>query len=112
MKERLNKKSGKLWLAIQKGKTSKEAAKEVGIDPRNVSHLKATDNYQALERSSFKEEILKHILASSIAEEHVKLIKQNEDKGVKLGAIKLAYETIEPEIPQEGEDQKVIVVLR
>jgi hypothetical protein len=108
----LEKKSGKMWLEIQRGKTPAEAARAVGIDPTNASHAIQTKNYQALEHSSFKEEILKHILMPQIAEEHVKLINQDTDRGVKLAAIKLAYDKIEPEGAITTEKEKIIVVLK
>lgn len=112
MKERLNKKSGKLWLAIQQGKTKKQAALEAGLNPANVSHAMQTENFQALERSSFKEEILKHITSAQIAEEHVRIIKESKEDSTRLAAIKLAYEKIEPEAVPDSEKQKVIVLLK
>lgn len=108
----LRTKAGKLWLGIQKGKTKKVAAIEAGLNPKNVSKAMATENYQALERSSYREEILKHITMAQIAGEHVKVIVQDKDLGAKNTAIKMAYEKIEPEAVPDKDEQKVLVILR
>jgi hypothetical protein len=111
-KAKLNTKSGKMWMEIQKGKTPTQAAKAVGIDPKNASHIMKTDNFQALEKSSYKEEILKHITMSQIAKEHIKVMTQDGDLGAKNTAIKLAIEKIEPQGTVHEEPEKVVVILK
>lgn len=111
-KPRLDTKSGKYWLARQKGKGKTEAAKELGINPRNVSHIEASQNFQALEKSSYKEEIIKHITLAQIAEEHIKVIRQDKDLGAKNTAIKIAVDRINPENEPIGDYEKVIVILK
>lgn len=108
----LNTKAGKLWVGMQKGKSKKEAAIEAGVNPKNVSHVMKTDNYVALESSSYKEEILKHITMAQIAEEHMKVMTQDKDLGAKNTAIKMALEKIEPESSLGNEPDKILVILK
>jgi hypothetical protein len=111
--DRLEKKSGKYWIERQKGKSKKESALAVGLNPSNVSHTEKTENFLALEASTYKEEIIKHITMAQIAAEHKKVIVQDGDLGAKNTAIKLALERIEPDGgPKEDTSQKVVVVLR
>lgn len=111
-KPNLNTKSGKLWLGLQKGMRPKDAAKEAGVSPANVTNLTRTDNFQALERSSYKEEILKHITMAQIAQEHVKVLTQDGDLGAKNTAIKLAIEKLEPGNAPAQEQEKIVVILK
>ncbi len=108
----LKSKSGKMWLEVQKGKRPSEAARAVGINPKNASHAMQTENFQALERSSYKEEILKKITMAQIAQEHIKVIVQDKDLGAKNTAIKMAYEKIEPDETNLDTPDKVLVILR
>lgn len=108
----LNTKAGKLWLGLQSGKSKKKAALEAGLNPANVSHAMKTENFQALERSSYKEEILKHITMAEVAQEHIKVLKQDGDLSAKNTAIKMALEKIEPENVPTGEAEKVLVILK
>ena len=112
MSERLKKKSGKLWMEVQKGKAPRVAAKELGIDPKNTGHLMRTDNYQELERSTYKEEILKHITMAQIASEHIKIMTQDGDLGAKNTAIKLALDKLEPQGTTTEEQEKIVVILK
>lgn len=101
-----------MWQEIQKGKTPREAALAVGANPLNASHIMQSQNYQALEKSTYKEEILKYISMAQIAEEHIKVIKQDKDLGAKNTAIKMAYEKIEPEGVVSNEKEKILVILK
>lgn len=112
VKANLATKSGKLWMEVNSGKSPKEAAKVVGIDPKNVGHMMRTEAYQALERSSYKEELIKHITLAQIAEEHMKVMTQDKDLGAKNTAIKMALEKIEPENAPQQDQEKIIVFLK
>ena len=112
VKPDLEKKSGKYWMERQKGKKKTEAALAVGLNPKNIAHVEQTENFLALEKSSFKEEILKHILMPEIAREHARLITEAKEDSTKLAAIKLAYDKIEPEGAIADNSQKVVVILK
>ena len=108
----LRTKAGKLWLELQKGTPKKKAALIVGVNPKNVAQVMRTQNFQALERSSYKEEILKHITLAQVAAEHVKVMTQDEDLAAKNTAIKMALEKIEPDNEPQSEPEKILVILR
>ena len=59
-----------------------------------------------------KDELLKKISISDIAEEQKKVILQDRDLGAKNVAIKQALSKIEPDDTPGNEDDKVIIVLR
>ena len=56
--------------------------------------------------------MLKHITLEMIAQEHIKNIKQDEDKGAKNKAIEMALAKIEPEDKMDSDDDKMLVVLK
>lgn len=105
-------KSGKLWLKMNEGKSRAEAAKELGISTRNAADLTQTRIYQELEKSSYKEEILKHITMAQIAQEHIKVLTQDEDLGAKNTAIKMALDKIEPTGEVQENNEKILVILK
>ena len=115
VKPDLTKKSGKYFLERVKGKTKSDAARAVDMSPKNTTIVEASPNYLALEAKygTIIDELQKQILLPSLIKEHAGLIEQNEEKSVKLAAIKLAYERLEPEGgPKEDNSQKVVVVLK
>ncbi len=103
-------KSGKLFLAQQKGLTDTEASKVAGISPNNVPELEATKTYLAITKK-FADTLLDKITMSEIAEAIKDNIKQSEDKGAKNNAVKIALDKIEPDnLPQTA--QQVNIVLK
>ena len=103
-------KSGKLFLAQQKGLTDAEASRQIGISPKNVLELERTKTYQAIQKK-FADVMLDKITMAEIADAVVDNIKQNEDKGAKNNAVKIALEKIEPDnLPQQA--QQVNIVLK
>lgn len=111
-KPSLKTKSGKFWLELNKGKSRKEAAKIAGINPKNSGAVMRTENFQALERSSYKEEILKHITMAQVAQEQIKVIQQDKDLGAKNTAIKMFLEKVEPEGTVGEEKEKIQIILK
>ena len=111
-KDRLNTKAGKLWLEVQKGKTPREAAKAIGISPNNSVQMLETQVYQALEKSSYNEELIRHITMAQIAEEHIKVMTQDKDLGAKNTAIKMAIDKLEPQGVPLDDQEKILVILR
>lgn len=94
------------------GKTKTIAAKEAGIsDVRNVTNIERTDTFKALE-AKYADYLNEQIGMDEVAAEHIKNIKQDQDKGAKNAAIKMFLERVEPEALKRDEDEKMIVVLR
>lgn len=94
------------------GKTKSVAAKEAGIsDVRNVTNIEKTDTYQKLD-AKYADYLAERIGMGEVAEEHIKNIKQDQDKGAKNNAIKMFLERVEPEVLQKEDDEKMIIVLR
>lgn len=89
-------KSGKLFLAQQRGLKDIDACKVAGIAPKNIPNLEATKNYQRCVEA-FKDKMLDIISMGELAEELKKNIVQDNDKGAKNNAIKMALDKIEPD---------------
>jgi len=103
-------KAGKLFLAQQRGLTDAEASRQIGISPKNVLELERTKTYQAIQKK-FADVMLDKITMAEIADAVVDNIKQNDDKGAKNNAVKIALEKIEPDnLPQQA--QQVNIVLK
>jgi hypothetical protein len=89
------------------GKT-KEASKVIaGYSPMtNTTDIEKGITNKSL---SIKESLLSSISLKEITNAHVELIRQQEDNGVRLNAIKLSYDRIEPDA-DIGADVEVITV--
>ena len=109
----LNTRTGRYFVARQTHKTTKkEAAIIAGYpDGSNVGKIEDSKRYKQLEQVFFKDELLKQISLQTIAEELIKNISQDQDKGAKNKAIELALSKIEDKIKEESEE-KVLVILR
>ena len=92
----LKTKAGQLWVAQNQGLIDSEAARKIGVNPKNVTELENTRTYQAIE-GKYGETLKTKITMGELADEHLKNIKQDTDKGAKNMAIKMAKEYIEPE---------------
>lgn len=103
-------KAGMLFLAQQSGLTDIEAAKVAGITPQNVPNLEATKTYQAGVKK-FGEVLKEKITLGEMADELIKNIVQDTDKGAKNMSLKMAKEYIEPETEQK-ETSVVNVVIK
>jgi hypothetical protein len=110
----LNTKAGKYFLNKRKGMNKKEAALSAGYaDGQHVTQIERSPTYQAIEKRYYKDTLLQKITLEKIAEEHMKVIEQDEDRGAKNTAIKMALERIEPETAMgSGEDQRILVILQ
>lgn len=107
----LNSRTGKYFLARKKGLRQKDAAELLNIHPHYAPRLEKTKAYQALVQTYYKDELLTRVTMGQIAEEHAKNILQDQDKGAKNTAIKMALDKVEPS-EMSREDDKLIVVLR
>lgn len=105
-------KAAKFFVASRvKGLSPSKAARVAGIRVSNTTNYRNTETYQALEER-YKDKLLKHIGMDEVAKEHIKVIQQDKDQGAKLNAIKFYTERVEPEIKEDRDDERMIVVLR
>lgn len=109
-KPRKSDKVTKYATALIEGKTKKEAKEIAGYSPNTQpARIEETSGFKKV---TVKSAILEHITLKEITEKHVELIKQDEDKGIRLSAVKLAYERIEPEIDGKDDSEEIVVTLR
>lgn len=94
-----------------KGMPVAKAARVAGISKTNTTNYTNMHTFKALEEK-YKDKLLKHIGMDEVAAEHVKVIQQDKDQGAKLNAIKFYAERVEPEVKEERDDERMIVVLR
>lgn len=95
----------------QKGLGKRIAAREVGIREENATNYERLPTFRALDEK-YKDKLLKKMGMEDVADEQIKVIKQDRDLGAKLNAIKFYTERVEPEVREESDDEKMIVVLR
>lgn len=99
----------------EKGISKKQAALNAGYKlsvAKCPSNIEDSETY-AMVDAHYKEVLLKKISMESLADEHLKNIIQDEDRGAKNTAIKMALEKIEPTSSNLGEDDdRVTVILR
>lgn len=110
----LDSKVGKYVLARKRGLNKTQSQIVAGYStPTLSSRIEQTETYKALEKIYFKDEVLKQITLKEIAEEQVKVIRQDKDLSSKNVAIKNTLERIEPETATHNdEDDRLVVVLR
>jgi len=108
----LNTKVGKYFIARQQGKNKTDASIVAGYSsPTHTTRIEQTKSYQVLQ-AHFKEELLQRSTMGELADELLKNVRQDTDKGAKNKAIEMALNRVEPDGLQENEDEKVIIVLR
>ena len=108
----LDTKIGKYFVAKTQGKNKTEASKVAGYPTAfHSTRIEATKTYQALEKAYFKDELLKRISLGEIADEQIKNIVQDQDKGAKNKAIEMALNRIEPQDALMGEEDNVTITL-
>lgn len=94
-----------------KGMPKSKAASVAGVKLTDTTNYERLPTFKALEEK-YKDKLLKHIGMDQVAQEHVKIIKQDKDNSAKLNAIKFFAERVEPEVKERGDDDAMIVVLR
>ena len=113
MRADLDSRIGKYFLNRQKGMRKGEAQLKAGFpDTMHASRIEKTKTYKEIEKVYYKDALLAKIDIAGIAEEHLKNILQDKDRGAKNMAIKMALDKIEPEAKQERDDDKVMIILR
>jgi hypothetical protein len=107
-----NTRVGKYLVNRKKGMNKKDSAISAGYpDGSNVSKIENSKSFQLLEQKFFKDEIMEQITLKGIAFELVKNINQDEDKGAKNNAIKIALDKLEPpEKEDKGTDQLIVIL--
>ena len=102
----LNTKAGKYLVAKMQGKNKTEAALTAGYpDGNHTTRIEATKTYQAIAQTYYKDELLKRISLGQIADEQIKNIIQDNDRGAKNKAIEMAINRIEPQdMPTDDTD--------
>ncbi len=99
----------------EKGLTKKQAALNAGYKlsvAKAPSLIERSETYKEVE-SLYKNIILKKLSLETLADEHIKNIIQDEDRGAKNTAIKMALDKIEPVNSNlADDDDRVTVILR
>lgn len=109
----LNSKAGKYFLNKQKGLTKTKSAELAGYaqPEKHLQQIEQTATYKAIEKKHYVDVIQDKISLEQIADEHIKVIKQDKDLGAKNKAIEMAVNKIEPD-NQKPDEEQVLVVLR
>jgi hypothetical protein len=108
----LNTRQGKYFIGKMKGLSKTDAAIAAGYpDGHHTTRIEATEAYKATE-THYKDELLKRMPIGQLADEHVKNILQDQDKGAKNKAIDMALNWIEPKGMPNDEDDRVVVILK
>lgn len=107
----LNTKAGQYIIARSQGATKTAAAIYAGVNPTNIGKFEKTKGVQEL-TAYYKDVLLSRISLDELAEEHLKNIVQDSDKGAKNKAIEMALDRIEPKDTAHEEREQVMVVLK
>lgn len=102
----------KYYLAKKQGANKREALKIAGYGNGNQSsQVEQSKAYKEI-KEYFSDHLLKEISLKDIAKELKKNIVQDNDRGAKNTAIKLALDKIEPEDRIKDNDDDIVVILR
>lgn len=103
----------KYHMAVRSGMTKAKAAEVAGYScPNQTTVIEKSKGFQKLQEY-YKDELLKRVSLGQIADEHAKVIVQDNEMGPKLAAIKIAMDKIEPPDKDLGDDDdRVFVVLK
>ena len=95
------------------GKSGVQAATEVGyVGPQQASRVENSKGVAVL-KERYADKLQEKVTMDQIAEEHAKIIMQDEELGPKTAAIKMAMDKIEPpdSLLDKGDD-RVFVLLK
>ena len=102
-------KTGRYFLARQRGLNKTEAMKEVGASSKNIANYEKTPNYKLCE-ATYAGNLLDEITLREIAQLNVRNAKQEKDIGGSNTAIKMMVDKIEPENQVQQAQQINIVI--
>lgn len=106
----ISSKLAKYAKAVAEGKTKTEAKTIAGYAPSTrTTDIDSTNNYQTI---SMKNELLKVITPDTLAKELNKNIVQDDDKGAKNTAIKMAMDRFDPADRPDTTPDKVVIMLK
>lgn len=109
----INTKAGKYLTARYSGNNKTQSAIIAEVNPTNITHLERTEIYQAIEKKFFKDEFSAILTVRQLAEELKKNVVQDEDRGAKNAAIKIALDKLEPSVIVDNqENERVMVILK
>lgn len=107
-----NLKPVKYLIARKKGMNKSKAALAAGYSsPTQSAVIERGKTYLQAEKY-YRDVLLNEISLEQLAQEHLKNIVQDEDKGAKNKAIEMALSRIEPDASPEKDDEQMIVVMR
>lgn len=113
VKPDLDSKIGKYYVNRLKGMNKGDAQIAAGFpDKAHASRIEATKTYKTIDKMFYKESLLAKISLDELAGEHLKNILQDQDKGAKNTAIKMALDKIEPEVREDKDDDRIVVILK
>lgn len=101
---------GKYFLNKKAGMTKSEAQRRAGFpDVNHPARIENTKTYKALEKYYYADELQKIISIQQIAQAHAENIMQDQDRGARNTAIKMAIDKIEPE--EKPKDEEVVTII-
>jgi hypothetical protein len=111
----LTTRTGKYFVAIQKGKSKKEAQAVAGYAPSgNIAAIENSEEFKALEKH-FNTAFLAKMSMDEVADHLIDNIKQEGqervDRAARNGAIKIALDKLEPDGGGRQEPDRVMIVL-
>lgn len=89
-----------------------QAQSAIAAGYADVSHTTQIERSKGFQALMYKDRLLEEITLKELAQEHVKNIRQDSDRGAKNTAIKMAYDKIEPQGEAGNVEERVIVVLK
>lgn len=112
-----NSRIGKYVINRQKGLSKRKSALQAGYSLNtanyNLNKIEGSLQYaQAVKELSYKDELLKKTTLEEIASEQMKVVRQDGDLGAKNKAIENVTKVLEPESAGNGDDDKIIVILK
>jgi hypothetical protein len=116
MKLNLNSRPAKYYKNKMKGMSKAEAARRAGyaksVAETDTNNIENSLVYKEIEKAlSYKQELLQKTTLSEIADEQLKVVRQDGDLGAKNKALENVVKTLEPE-NYHDEEEKVIIVLK
>lgn len=108
----LNTRMGRYLLAKSVAKTKEEAMRIAGYSHQDTpQRIEKTQTYKLLEKTYYKDELLRKMTLEEIADEQIKVIKQDKELSAKNKAIEMALKKIEPEDNVSDVTNNVMIVL-
>ena len=109
----LNCQAGKYFLAKKVCKNKRQAMLQAGYNHLDApTRIEKTQIYKAIEKRYYTDVLQDKISMAEIADEQVKVIKQDKELGAKNRAIEMALKKIEPDENKSDVTNNVLIVLK